>query len=58
MCRKDIGIRGEIGKKYKKTGSGRIEMAGDFSAIVESYLWKRLKNDDNDDDDDDDDSVC
>jgi hypothetical protein len=37
---KDIGMRGEIGKKYKETRSGRIEMAGKFSVIVYSYLWK------------------
>ena len=29
-----------------KTGSERIEMAGDFSAIVDPYLWKQLKNGD------------
>ena len=38
QIRKDIEITGENGKKYKKTGSGRIEMAGDFSVIVEQYL--------------------
>ena len=32
---KDIKMRGKIGKKYKKTGSGRMEMAGDFSVIVD-----------------------
>ena len=37
---------GKIGKKYKKTGSGRIETAGDFSLIVYPYLWKQLKNND------------
>ena len=32
---------GENGKKYtKKTGYGRIAMAGDFSVIVNQYLWK------------------
>ena len=39
---------GKIGKKYMKTASGRIETAGDFSVIVDPYLWKRLKNDDGD----------
>ena len=29
----------------------KIEMAGDFSVIVDPYLWKRLKNDDCGDDD-------
>ena len=27
-------MRGEVGKKYKKTGSSKIETAGDFSVIV------------------------
>ena len=36
------GYRNE--KKYKKTGSGRAEMTGDFCVIV-AY---RLKNDDDD----------
>ena len=31
---------GKIGKKHRKTGSGRIETAGDFSAIVDPYLLK------------------
>jgi hypothetical protein len=31
-----------------KTGSERIEMAGDFSVMLDPYLWKRLKNDDDD----------
>ena len=35
-------------RKYKKIGIGRIKMAGDFSIIVDPYLWKRLKNDDGD----------
>ena len=30
----------------KKTGSGRIETAGNFSVIVDPYLWKLLINDD------------
>ena len=29
-------------------GTGIIYTAGDFSAIVDPYLWKRLKNDDDD----------
>ena len=37
---------GKIGKKYKKTESGRIETVGDFSVRVVPYLCKRLKNDD------------
>ena len=41
-------MRGESGKKYRKTGSGRIEMAGDFFIIVDPYLWKLLKNDNDD----------
>ena len=36
----------KTGKKYKKTGSARIEMAGYFYVIFGAYLWKRLKNDD------------
>ena len=36
--RMDIEMRGEIGKKEKKTGSGRMEMAGDFSVTVDPYL--------------------
>ena len=39
------------GKKLKKRASRRIEMVGDLSLIVDSYLWKQLR-DDNDDDDD------
>ena len=31
-------------EKEKKTGSGRMETAGDVSVMVEPYLWKRLKN--------------
>ena len=34
--RMDIEMSGRIGKKYKKTRSRRIEMAGDLSVIVES----------------------
>ena len=34
---------GENWKKYRKIGSGRLEMAGDLSIIVNSYLWKQLK---------------
>ena len=37
---KDIEMRG---KKYKKTDSGKIYTAGDFSVIVYPYLWKQLK---------------
>ena len=33
-------MRGKIGKKYKKTGSGRLETPGDFSVIVDPNLWK------------------
>ena len=33
---------GENGKKYKKTKSGGIEVDGDFSVIVDPYLWKRF----------------
>ena len=29
---------GKIGKKYKKTGSERIETSGDFSVIVDPYI--------------------
>ena len=39
----------KVEKMYKAVwapGSGRIETARDFSATVDSYLWKRLKNDD------------
>ena len=43
---KGIQTEGKIGMKYKKTGSGKIETAGDFSVIVDPYLWKLLKNDD------------
>ena len=45
--RKNIEIKGEIQKKYKKRGNGRIETTGDFSLIADPYIWKRLKNDDN-----------
>ena len=38
---------GKIGNKYKKTRSGSIETAGDFSVIY--FKW--LKYDDDDDDD-------
>ena len=34
------------GKKYKKTGCGRIKTAGDFSVIVDPCFWKLLNNDD------------
>ena len=36
-------MRGEIGKKDKKTGSGGIKMAGDFSVIVNPYVWKQTE---------------
>ena len=38
--RTDIEIRRENGKKYNKTESGRLEMAGDFSVIVNPYLFE------------------
>ena len=38
QIRKDIEMRGEIGKKYKKSGGGGIERAGHFSLIVGPYL--------------------
>ena len=41
QIRKDIHMREKIGKEYKKTISGRIETAGDFSLMVNPYLWKR-----------------
>ena len=34
-------MRGKIGKK---SGNGRIEMAGDFSIVTHPYLLKVLKN--------------
>ena len=34
---------GNNGKKYKKIGSGRIEMAGDRPVIVNTRSWKLLK---------------
>ena len=40
-------MRGENWKGIKKSGSGRIEMTGDISVIVNPYLWILLKNDDN-----------
>ena len=35
-------------EEIQETGCGRIEMAGDFTVIVDSYIriWKRLKDDD------------
>ena len=30
-------------QKYKKTGIGRMEKAGDLSVKVDPYFWKRLK---------------
>ena len=44
-------MRGGNWEKFRKTGRGRIEMAGDFSVIVDLYIWKLLKNYDVDDDD-------
>ena len=35
---------GKTGKKYMKTGSGRIETPKDISVIANQYLWKRHKN--------------
>ena len=34
----------------KKTVSGKIEMARDFSVIIDPHFWKWLKNDNDDDD--------
>ena len=31
-------------KIYKKAESGKIEMTGDFSVIVDPYILKRFKN--------------
>ena len=42
-------MRGKTGKKYKKTGSGKIETTRDFSVIISPNFWKQLKNDDDDD---------
>ena len=39
-------MREKIGKDYNKIGSGRREMAGNFSVIVDPYLWKKFKDDD------------
>ena len=45
MNRPSYKRRNERGNwEYKKTGNGRIEMPGDFSVIVNPYLWKCLKN--------------
>ena len=49
QIRKDILVYKSEGiganrKKYKKTRSGRMDMAGDLYVIVDLYLWKRLKN--------------
>jgi len=35
-------MRGENWENYKKTVSGRIETAGDFSVIVDSFLGKQI----------------
>ena len=41
----DIDMRRKNWEKQKKTGSGRIEMAGDYSIIVDPYLWNGFKID-------------
>ena len=41
--RKDIKMRGGNGKKYNKTVSERIDMAGDVSVIVDSYVWHDIR---------------
>ena len=46
--RKYLKREEEIGKKCRKTKSGRTEMAGDFSVIVNPYQYKRFTNDDDD----------
>ena len=43
--RKDIQMRGKIGKKYWKIWSARINTLGDFPVKVDPYLWKGLKKD-------------
>ena len=37
--------RGKLGQKYKTTLSGEMEMAGDFSVIVDAYFWEQLESD-------------
>ena len=39
-------MRGENWEEIHENKKGRIMMAGDFSVIVNPYLWKRLENDD------------
>ena len=40
-------MRGENWEEIQeKPGSGRMEMAGNFSVIVDSHHWNRLKDDD------------
>ena len=38
--------RGKLGRntEYKKTGSGRTEIAEDFSVVVNPHLWKLFGN--------------
>jgi hypothetical protein len=38
QIRKDIKVRGENWEEIQ--ASGRIQMARDFSVIVDTYLWK------------------
>ena len=40
QIRKNIKMRGENWKKIQENRSGGIETAGDFSVIVDLYLWK------------------
>ena len=37
------GGEGQMGKKYKKTGSGSIEVIKDFFVMVDPYLWQQLR---------------
>ena len=48
QIRKDKKLKGKIGKKYRETKNGRIEVTGDFCVIVDPYLWKWRKNDNDD----------
>ena len=45
--------RRKLGKKCKKTESGKLETVRDSFVIVDPYPWKQLKNDDDDYDDND-----
>ena len=38
-----LEMRGENGKKYKKTGSRKIEMAGDFCVSLEMTYYDEFK---------------